>query len=275
MPCRRPLPALALSLLAASAACAADTPARRPPPRRPKYEMPRQQPPPAAPADPAPGAAAAPPPPATAAPTAQQPAPAAPPRQVKIRGLTGTLNLDDVHQTMDAQRPALDACIGESRRTLRWVSGAIRFAFEVDATGHVQKVHPIESSLGHSRLERCIAGTLAATVFPAPAGRANARFTWGMSVESPGGRPPDALDAKLVRPLLRRKARSLLKTCSVRRRERFQITAYIAKGGRVLSAGAVPMPPKASEKLDCVLEEITSWPMPKVDRYAKISFLLR
>ena len=48
-----------------------------------------------------------------------------------------------------------------------------------------------------------------------------------------------------------------------------------ARGGRVLSAGAVPMPPKASERLDCVLEAIAHWPMPKVDRQAKVSFLLR
>ena len=194
---------------------------------------------------------------------------------VKVKGLTGTLNLDDVHQTMDAQRHALDACIGESRRTLRWVSGAIRFAFLVDAEGHVKDVHPIESSIGHNRLERCIGETLAATTFPAPAGQASARFTWGMTVEPSGGRPPDALDAKLVQPLLKRKKRDLLRTCEVRRRERFQITAYIARGGRVLSAGAVPMPPKASERLDCVLEAIAHWPMPKVDRQAKVSFLLR
>jgi hypothetical protein len=238
--------------------CAADPPARRPPPLRPKIAV----------AAPKPADASSPPP-------VSPPAPASPQRVVRIKGLTGTLNVDDVHQTMDAQRRELDACIGESRRSLRWVSGSIRFAFVVDAEGHVKDVHPLESSIGHSRLERCIADILAATTFPEPAGHADARFTWGMSVEPAGGRPPDALDAKLVQPLLKRKARDLLRTCEVRRRERFQITAYIARGGRVLSAGAVPMPPKASERLDCVLEEIAHWPMPKVDRQAKVSFLLR
>ena len=76
------------------------------------------------------------------------------PPTVAIKGLTGTLNQDDVHQTMDAQQPAFDACIGESRRSLRWVSGAIRFAFKVGAEGQVEDVHPIESTIGHRRSRR-------------------------------------------------------------------------------------------------------------------------
>src|SRR5262245_53469583 len=102
------------------ASCARDEPRRR----RPRMTRPR--------------------PTVVAAP--KQPAPEPPPARpsVTVKGLTGTLNKDDVHQTMDAKQPAFDACIGQSRRGLRWVSGAIRFAFRVDAEGQVQEVHAVE-----------------------------------------------------------------------------------------------------------------------------------
>ncbi len=208
---------------------------------------------------------------ASSAPTAP-PAPASP---VKIKGLTGTLNKDDVHQTMDAQQPAFDACIQQSRRSVRWVSGAIKFAFKVDAEGKVAEVHPTHSDIGHHHLETCLIEAVAATVFPKPAGRAQATFDWGMTVEPVPGRPPEPLDDKVVARVLRKRRSEVVRSCEIRRRERFLVTAYVARDGRVLSAGAVPMPPKASEKLECVLEEIASWRMPKVDHRSKTSFLLR
>lgn len=227
------------------AACGSDAPARRPAPERL--------------------------PPASAA----VPAPVPESAPVTIKGLTGTLNKDDVHQTMDAQQPAFDACIGASRRRLRWVSGSIRFVFKVGGEGQIEQVHPIESTIGHRELEACLSQAVAATVFPRPAGRATATFTWGMTVEPVPGRLPEPLDEKLLRQVLSKRRRDVVKNCKIRRRERFLVTAYIARNGRVLSAGAVPLPPKASEKLECVLEEIASWRMPKIERHSKVSFLLR
>jgi hypothetical protein len=233
-------------------ACGSDAPARRPAPPRPKVIA-------------APIAQPAPPP----------PAPPPPRSTVSIRGLTGTLNKDDVHQTMEAQQPVFDTCIGESRRSVRWVSGSIRFAFKVDAEGKVAEVHPTESTIGHRALEQCLSDAVAATVFPKPAGRATATFDWGMTVEPVPGRPPDPLDEKILERVLKKQRREVRRTCEFRRRERFLVTAYIARTGRVLSAGAVAMPPKASEKLDCVLGEVANWRMPKTDHRSKTSFLLR
>ena len=65
--------------------------------------------------------------------------------QVRVRGLTGTLNKDDVHQAMDARQPQFDDCIREVRRRQAWVEGTIRFAFKVDGTGRVETAHPTES----------------------------------------------------------------------------------------------------------------------------------
>jgi hypothetical protein len=195
---------------------------------------------------------------------------------VKVKGLTGTLNKGDIHQTMEARQAEFDACIDASRRRVRWVSGAIRFAFRVDGEGHIMDVHPTQSSIGHRELEQCLTAAVAATQFPKPAGRATAEFAWGMSVESANARPLEAASAKTMASLVRKQSRELFKVCEIRRRRaRFQITAYIAPGNRLLSAGVVPLPARAEEKADCVLEQFAKWHMPKLKHASKVSFELR
>jgi hypothetical protein len=200
-----------------------------------------------------------------------------PPRRstVAIRGLTGTLNTDDVHQTMDTRQEELDACIMESRRRLRWVSGAIQFSFKVDAEGMVEDVHPTSSDIGHHALESCIQTVLAETQFPKPAGNASARFEWGLRVEPATSRPPDPMDPEALDKVLKKHGGEIRESCEVKRRERFQITAYITRKGRVLSAGAVPRPTAAAEKVECVLEALAELRLPRLKREAKVSFDLK
>jgi hypothetical protein len=217
--------------------------------------------------------AAAPPPPPPVAELPPEPPPPPPPTST-VKGLTGTLNLDDVHQTMDERQDAFDSCIEMSRRSLRLISGAIRFAFKVGADGAVEEVHTTESNIGHRALEECLSAAVASTQFPKPAGKAAATFDWGMQVE-PAGKPPDALEADVLKNVLKRHSREVHKNCQMRRRERFRVTAYIAPGGRVISSGAVPNSARAEEKIDCVLEQIASWRMPKLDRSGKVTFDVR
>jgi hypothetical protein len=215
-------------------------------------------------------------PPRAAPAAAPEPVASDPLPSVKVKGLTGTLNKDDVHQTMDARKDALDACILESRRRLRWVSGEIRFAFTVDAAGHVADVHPVRSDIGHHVLEQCIATALANTVFPKPAGLANAEFDWGLIVDPAPGRLPDPIDVERLDKVLRKRTPDIYKKCEARRhRERFLVTAYVSRAGRVLSAGAVPTPPAAAEKLPCVLQELSDLRLPKQTHNGKVSFELR
>ena len=192
---------------------------------------------------------------------------------IHVNGLTGTLNKDDVHQTMEARQADFDACVMQSRRTLRWVSGAIRFAFKVDANGRVAEVRPTVSSVGHRELEQCLTAALVATQFPKPAGRATAEFTWGMSVEPANGPELEAVSPKRTAPLVRRQAKQLFRVCEIpRRRARFQLTAYVTSGGDVLSAGALSVNARDEDKLDCVLEQFAKWHMPKLKHLSKLTF---
>ena len=203
-----------------------------------------------------------------------------------VKGLTGTLNKDDVHQTMEAQQPAFKSCIDQGRRSVRWVSGTMRFAFKVDGAGRVLDARPVESSLGHRELEQCLTSAVSSVVFPKPAGRARAQFAWTVLVD-PAGTPPDPLDAKSIGPLLRRQRRAIARSCELRPRERFQLTAYIGQNGKVLTAGgfalrargkiAAPRSAGATlpdDKVDCVLEALGELRVPKVTRRSKVSFRL-
>jgi hypothetical protein len=198
---------------------------------------------------------------------------------IKVGGLTGTLNKGDVHQTMEARQEAFDACIQESRRTVRWVSGAIKFGFRVDAEGRISELRPLSSTIGHRALEQCITGAVMETQFPKPAGRATAEFNWGMSIDSVAQKAFEDTNSKSSKPfarLARKEARDVFGTCEIkRRRARFRVTAYVAAGGKLLSAGAVPMPATAEDKVDCVLEQFGRWHLPKVKRASKISFDVR
>ena len=220
-------------------------------------------------------------------PRAAQPAPAPAPvavqdeeqdplPNVKVKGLTGTLNLDDVHQTMDERKDAIDACVQEVKRRHRWISGTIRFDFAVDATGGVEEALVAHSDIGHRPLELCLSRVMLETQFPKPAGRAQARFSYDMYVDGVFRRPAEPLDPKIMQRLLHKKARDVFRGCKVRRfKQRFEVTMYVGRKGKVLSASAVPTRPVEDDKLDCVVEAVGEWRLPKQKRLAKVSFPLR
>ncbi|HKP59146.1 MAG TPA: AgmX/PglI C-terminal domain-containing protein [Polyangiales bacterium] len=196
--------------------------------------------------------------------------------KIKVHGLTGTLNKGDVHQTMEARQNLFDACIQESRRTLRWVSGGIKFAFKVDGEGRIMELRPLASTIGHRDLERCLTEAVLSTQFPKPSGRATAEFTWGMAVDPATQKSFDEAKAKIMARVARKEAKETFGSCEIKRRKaRFRITAYIAAGGHLLSAGAVPTPFTAEDKVDCVLDQFSKWHMPKVKKASKVSFDLR
>jgi TonB family protein len=224
---------------------------------------------------PPPAAAESPPPEEPAA--VAEPLPEQPKKKPKwVRGLTGTLNKDDVHQTMDARQPEFDACIARVRRRHRWVEGEVRFDFVVDGEGKVARAETAKSTIGNAELERCLAQVVQATVFPRPAGRARATFSWDLQVYPAGGRRADPLVPKDLRKLLRKKAREAFRGCEVRRRRnRLVVTAYVGRRGQVLSVGAVPNLNLPEDKLECMLEQVRSWRMPRVKRRSKVTFMLK
>lgn len=194
---------------------------------------------------------------------------------VAVSGLKGTLNKDDVHQTMDARQRALNACIQEARRGSQWVGGPLRFAFKVDGEGRVMKVRPLGSSLGHLPLERCVSRVLSETQFPAPAGRASAEFTWGMNVEPARGALLKPARSRAIAASVRKHRRELWQQCELPRRARYRVTAYVSAAGQVVSAGAITKPGAAEDKLECLIEALSKLKLPKQKHMAKVQFDVR
>ena len=212
-----------------------------------------------------------------AATTAPEPEPvAAPvPRTVQVKGLTGTLNKDDVHQTMEARQTEIEVCIQQVRRRDAYVHGSVQFGFAVDAGGHVAQLRTLRSDIGHFELERCIADVVGATQFPQPDGDATARFEWGMQVLG-AYEPSEPMDASKLQKVLAKRWAKLREHCEVRRaRARSQVTLYVGRSGHVLNAGVVPGATLDDEQLTCVLETLRDWQMPKPKRRAKLSFAMR
>ena len=215
------------------------------------------------------------PPPAPVAPAKVQ-APKPQVSTVRVHGLHGTLTDADVHETMEGRQREFGRCIATSRRNLKLVSGTIRFGFKVAGDGQVADLRCVESTIGHRILEQCLTSVVGETQFPRPAGGGStARFSWEMMVEPATGKPPEDIDPDVLKPVLKKHARELFHNCDVdRTRERFHVTAYLAKDGRVLSAGATATPAGAEDKVDCVLLEFGSWRIPKLHSRGKLSFVL-
>jgi len=217
-------------------------------------------------------------PPVIAAPAEPGAEPSGARSSTRIRGIRGTLNHDDIHQTMDARRDALSACIDVRQRRMRWLDGKMRFKFKVDAEGKPLHVRTVGSDVGHGDLEACLLSVLAETQFPVPAGRTTTRdFAWEMSVD-PAHRPADVLDPKVVEKVRRKKTRDVYKECELRRfRNRYTVTLYVGPGGRVISEGGFVTRggKRAQEGLECVLQELHRWRFARVKRRSKVTFRLR
>lgn len=195
--------------------------------------------------------------------------------RVAVSGLKGTLNRDDVHQTMGARQRELNGCVQQARRGAQFVNGSLKFAFKVDGQGRVLQVRPLGSSIGHYALESCITQVLMDTQFPAPSGRATAEFTWGMNVEGARGSSLKQARNKSVAASVRKHRRALFKQCEVPRRARYRFTAYVSSTGQVVSAGAVTKPGPYEEKVPCLIEELSKLQLPKQKQMAKVEFDLR
>jgi hypothetical protein len=195
--------------------------------------------------------------------------------RVAVSGIKGTLNRDDVHQTMGARQRALNGCIQQARRGAEYVSGALQFAFKVDGQGRVIQVRPLGSSIGHFALEQCITQVLTDTQFPAPSGRATAEFTWGMNVDGGRGSGLKQASNRGVAASVRKHRRAIFKQCEVPRRARYRVTAYVSSTGQVISAGAVTKPGPFEDAVPCLIEELSKLQLPKQKRLAKVQFDLR
>jgi hypothetical protein len=196
-------------------------------------------------------------------------------RGMKVTGITGSLNRGDVHQTIERYFESLLQCVALRPRRLGCAEGRIDFHFKIGPAGQVVEIHPSASTIGYRALELCLMDVVSHIVFPAPSGGDKTEFDWGMNVDPLVGQTTVQIEPEDFDKFVAEYAAQTYETCEIRKKTRFEVTAYIGRQGNVLAAGAIPSDRNAFEKLNCLLEEIAGWKLSRFKQRSKVTFTLK
>lgn len=190
---------------------------------------------------------------------------------MEVSGTLGTLPTHLIQQRLEPKLPSFQNCFVERSRQVEYIAGLIELYFRVKLDGSVRSVFPRGSTVGDRETERCILEIASRTRFPSPRGGGEAEFAWQFEVDPlQDVRPPVAWESERASSALRQHAGSV-RGC--RKSARYTVTAYVAPGGTVITAGAAASAFEGSDSLDCVAEAVRSWAMPDPGSYpAKVTF---
>lgn len=193
-------------------------------------------------------------------------------RGMDVTGLMGTIPERKIRGALEPKLPKFQRCFMQGMDEVEFLGGHIKFYFRVNLEGRVEWVDPRGSSIGHRATELCLLEEAARTRFASPQGGDAAEFVWGFELDAVGGvRPPVDWDAERAASAVQA-GRASLDACGVSG-HRYQVTAYVAPGGTVLSAGAAADSHAAAASVDCLVAAVKSWSFPDPGSYAaKVSF---
>jgi len=191
---------------------------------------------------------------------------------VQIEGLMGTISQHQVTGTMNprVEGGLFNPCFSQARG-VDFLGGSIRLSFRIHVDGSVAWVFPIESSIGHRAVERCITERAQGVRFPRPRG-GEAEFSWSFHFDAPSDvRAPVSWDAARLATLLASSGGQLVSQCGGHRG--YRVTAYVQPGGSVMAVGVAAQSNDVSGQLDCIANGVSGWRMPDPGSYpAKVSF---
>jgi hypothetical protein len=190
---------------------------------------------------------------------------------VEVRGTLGTIPTHLIQQRLEPKLASFQNCFVERSRQVECIAGQIELYFRVKLDGSVRSVFPRVSTIGDRETEQCILAVASRTRFPSPRGGGEAEFAWQFEVDPLRDvRPPVAWESERAASALRQHAGSI-RACH--KNARYTVTAYVAPGGTVLTAGAASSAFEGAGALDCVADAVRSWAMPDPGSYpAKVTF---
>jgi hypothetical protein len=193
---------------------------------------------------------------------------------VGVTGLMGTIPASKIQAVLEPKLPTFQRCFMQGMEQVEFLGGHIKFYFRVDIEGRVEWVDPRGSSIGHRATEQCLLDEAARTRYPGPKGGDASEFVWGFELDPAGGvRAPVEWDAERAASTVASGAASVSE-CGVDG-HRYEITAYVAKGGHVMAAGAASDSHEASGSIDCLIQAVSGWKFADPGSYpAKVSFTL-
>lgn len=191
----------------------------------------------------------------------------------QITGLLGTIRRDQVDNTLQPRMDSFMRCLAPRLGEVEFLGGEVRLSFRIHTDGTVMWVFPSQTTIGDRQAEQCVLDVARRARFPRPQG-GEAEFTWGFAFDPPEDvRPPLSWEATRVGESLMRGAPGLAQRCGV---SGVRVTAYIAPGGQVMTAGASAPDADSLAQVDCVIEAVRGLTMPDPGSYAaKVTFLVQ
>jgi hypothetical protein len=195
--------------------------------------------------------------------------------RVTISGLEGTLSAYDVRDTMERRMDALARCQQDRVRRVRPLSGEVQLALHVLRDGTVSQVDVVRSDIGDIETEQCIARVAQETKFPRPNG-GEADVSWSMALDPFHASPAEVWEADALAEQLELFLPDTAANCEMTPRSPgVTVTAYVARSGKVLAAGASSSSRGAATLMECVAHDVQGWRVPSAKQIAKVSFEAR
>jgi hypothetical protein len=183
----------------------------------------------------------------------------------------GGLNEEKVAKTFKRLQPEFTSCLMAGLKRVEFLAGEVQFLVHVDLEGQVADAFIEHSSLGDFDTEACMIERIRATKWPKPVGGRIGLARSGLAFETPpDARPPVMWTGDDVASTLSRN-QSTLGSCGGS--GPFEITAYVAKDGSVMSAGIAHSTAADSTAAACYLEKIKELKFPSPGSWpAKVTF---
>jgi hypothetical protein len=190
---------------------------------------------------------------------------------MEVSGLMGTIPERKIRATLEPKLPKLARCFALGAEKVELVAGRMELYFRVALDGSVEWVYPSDSTVGDRATELCLLEVARAARFPGPKGGGAAEVRWSFEIDGSDLRPPVAWESERVAGALAENA-AALEACGAEPSS-VHVTAYVAPGGQVLSAGASASSHGAADHIECVLDAVRGFTLPDPGSYtAKVSF---
>lgn len=184
----------------------------------------------------------------------------------------GGMSEDKVTKAFKRVQKDLVACLGVEGPSSEYLGGQVAFLVTVDRSGRTLAAQMERSDLGSYSVERCMLDILAKNHWPKPVGGHKGLARSGMEYDSGAVRPPVQWEVSDIESTLTSsKNAEILAACGGG--GPFEITAYVATSGKVLSAGIAHTDYDGEKTAACLVAAVEEMRFPSPGSWpAKISF---
>ncbi|HXS18927.1 MAG TPA: hypothetical protein VN764_17125 [Polyangiaceae bacterium] len=168
----------------------------------------------------------------------------------------GGMNEEKVTKVFKGLAPRLADCLTSQSADEPYLAGDVAFLVKVDRSGHAIAAHAEKSNLGSYAAESCMLEILKGAHWPKPVGGLIGLARWSIGFDAPSDvRPPvDWSESDASSSLSEDKNQSALQQCGSG--GPFEITAYVAPSGKVLSAGIAHVDDQGQSTAECLVEAV-------------------